>query len=107
MPPDCNLHDSTCSWLGTEYHWWILRLQVVNAQVLHISYGTKKAVADRKSYITDGAYDGSKFQVSETNQAYVLQTGSCRAMVDKVSGYVSLYDADGKMLVTETPGKHV
>lgn len=82
-----------------------LRLQVVNAQVLHISYGTKKAVADRKSYITDGAYDGSKFQVSETNQAYVLQTGSCRAMVDKVSGYVSLYDADGKMLVTETPGK--
>ena len=83
----------------------ILRLQVTNANVLHVTYGTLSAINSNKSYIADDTPDGSNFTLGEQQRAYTLATSAYKVAVDKASGYISLYDANGKLLVSEYPGK--
>lgn len=83
----------------------ILRLQIVHSNVLHISYGPKAAINSYKSYVTEGTPDGGNFTTANLQQSYVIETTDLKATVDKATGHITLYDANGKKLVSEYPGK--
>lgn len=83
----------------------ILRLQIVHSNVLHISYGPKAAIDSYKSYVTEGTPDGCNFTTANRQQSYAIETTDLKATVDKATGHITLYDANGKKLVSEYPGK--
>ena len=83
----------------------ILRILVSHTNVLHISYGPKAAIDNYKSYVTEGTPDGCNFTTTNQQQSYVIETKDLKATVDKATGHITFYDANGKKLVSEYPGK--
>lgn len=83
----------------------VLRLEVTNKNVLHVTYGTKDGVNKATSYVVTQAPEKCPFTTATTADGYTLQTAGYKVTVSKKSGHITLFDTTGKQLVSEYPGK--
>lgn len=82
-----------------------LRLEVTNKNVLHVTYGSQNDINKAKSYTIEQAPENCQFTTGSNAQEYSLSTAAFKAIVNKATGHITLYDATGKQLVSERAGK--
>ncbi len=80
----------------------IMRLQVVNDNIIRVQATSKDVLpAKPQSLIIVPQTARPKFDVSEDDAAVTIQAHNVKAVVDKATGAVTFYDADGKLLLKE------
>jgi len=97
------------NWRKEENALWLqttggtLRIQPLASGSLHVQFGSADAIKNTKSYAVTELPVVACFEVEEQADQIVLKTEKIKATVDKQAGYISLFDATGKLLVQELP----
>lgn len=81
-----------------------LMLEPLQGGILHVSYGDRRNLMTRRSYIVERKPLAGAFRVEEKGGAILLSTPSFTASVDKTDGHLTLATPSGKTLLSEKPG---
>ena len=79
----------------------IVCLQVVDDNIIRVRATCESVLPDKKSLIVVPQKTTSRFEVSEDAQKVHVKAKNVQAVVDKKSGDVAFYDANGKQLLKE------
>lgn len=82
----------------------LVRLNVVNSKIIHVSATPKKSFSKEKSLIVVPQEKFSDFSVEEKNDEVVVSTADLKAVVSLKTGEVQFLDASGKILLRENEG---
>ena len=82
----------------------LVRLNVVNSKIIHVSATPKKSFSKEKSLIVVPQEKFSDFSVEEKNDEVVVSTADLKAVVSLKTGEVQFFDASGKILLRENEG---
>ena len=82
----------------------LVRLNVVNSKIIHVSATPKKSFSKEKSLIVVPQEKFSDFSVEEKNDEVVVSTADLKAVVSLKTGEVKFFDASGKILLRENEG---
>lgn len=82
-----------------------LRIQVISPSVIRVAFSPQSAFLSRTSIdrvpVTEPA---GPFQIQTSREAFTLTTAKLRIAVSRSTGAVSFADANGKPIVSESPG---
>lgn len=73
--------------------------------VLHVLYGTDDQLSRHKSLAIDKSPQPAPSSVEDHGDCLTLSTTGYHADISKQQGYIRLYDAQGRLLVEEWPGR--
>lgn len=102
------------SWKQEKDGMWVtttggmLRLQPAAEGVIRISYGTRNGIDAIHNFAVESSRrktDGEKFKVTKTQQTINFSTSIYTIKINLEQGYITLLDATGSTLISETPGK--
>ena len=79
----------------------VVRLQVVNDNIIRVRATCEDDFTQKNSLIIVNQSSKTKFDVTENGNDVIIKTTNLQAKVDKKSGDVSFYDAQGKQLLKE------
>ena len=78
-----------------------LRLQVWSDRIIRVTFAPRNKLPEKKSFSVIAKPAKTKWQLSETSDAVVLETPALRARVDKKTGAVGFFDLSGKPILQE------
>ena len=78
-----------------------LRLQVWSDKIIRVTFAPGEKLPEKKSFSVVAKPEKTKWNLSETPDALVLETPSVRAQVDKKTGAVGFFDLKGKPILQE------
>jgi alpha-D-xyloside xylohydrolase len=79
-----------------------LRLQVWSERVIRVTFAPENKLPKRKSYSVIAKPVKTKWQLSETPDAVILETTAIHAQVDKKTGAVAFFDLNGTTILQES-----
>ncbi len=82
----------------------LVRLQVVNDKIIHVSATAENNFADKKSLIIVDQKNNTPFDVKEEGNTIILSTAKMKAYVLTTTGEVWFTDANGKTIAREQQG---
>jgi alpha-D-xyloside xylohydrolase len=85
----------------------VLRLQVWSDRIIRVTYAPGEALPETKSLSVIAQPAAVKWDYRETADNFFVTTGAVEARVDRQSGAVSFFDAQGTAYLAETPGGRV
>ena len=78
-----------------------LRLQVWSEQIIRVTFAPENKLPKEKSYSVIAKPAKTKWQLSETPDAVILETSSVQARVKKTTGAVEFFDLKGRPILLE------
>jgi alpha-D-xyloside xylohydrolase len=79
-----------------------LRLQVWSDQIIRVTFAPESKLPEKKSFSVIAKPAKTKWKLSETPDAVILETPSVRARVDKTTVAVKFFDLNGKTILQES-----
>lgn len=79
----------------------LLRLQIVNDNIIRVEATAEKQFPDKKSLIVVPQTAQAHFSVNEDKSFIKIKAKNVEADVDKLSGRITFYDGSGKLLLKE------
>ena len=79
----------------------VVRLEVVNDNIIRVRATSEEVLPEKKSLIIVPQKAKPQFEVSENDKGVSVKTANVCAVVDKATGDVAFYDAQGKKLLKE------
>ena len=79
----------------------VVCLEVVNDNIIRVRATSEQVLPEKKSLIIVPQKAKPQFEVTEDSQSIRVKAANVSATVDKRSGDVSFYDAQGKQLLKE------
>ena len=83
----------------------VIRLQVMNDNIIRVQATSEEALPQKPAslmIVPQAAPAKGSYTVSEEDGAVVVKAKNVKAVVDKATGEVTFFDADGKQLLKET-----
>ena len=79
----------------------VVRLEVVNENIIRVRATSEEVLPEKKSLIIVPQKTKPQFEVSEDDKGVSVKAANVCAVVDKATGDVAFYDAQGKKLLKE------
>ncbi len=79
----------------------VVRLEVVNENIIRVRATSEEVLPEKKSLIIVPQKAKPQFEVSENDKGVSVKAANICAVVDKATGDVAFYDAQGKKLLKE------
>ncbi len=81
-----------------------VRVQVLGDKLMRVSATPDKQFADKQSLVVVPQAATPEFDVNERDNQVIVSTSQIEARIDKQSGDVQFYDAQGNLILAEDPG---
>jgi alpha-D-xyloside xylohydrolase len=78
-----------------------LKLQVFAPDIIRVVYGSSEAISKAKSFTVTGKPASARWKVADDANEIRLITNELDVHVNKISGIVSFYDANGQVILAE------